>query len=372
MRLTLYIIAGIVSCLISWNVSLGIIDFVKFLQQDTLPFRPDFILLPILAPCLTVSMIVATIYLSNPIHGRSNKRIIPKYIQTALGIGGLAGLGASSITWILYQIDVPDWSVRMVAWSIIGLATGLAEGLSWYWLDKEALTSSKQDIQSRLQKSTLFGLLAGGFAALILEILRSMVDLQGYEDPLGFLILGVMLGICLNRAAAPNYQVALKAGTGFEKVDPKSSTSQSQDKPTIQHTKRNDLKIAPGNFEHSYIIEEGLSIRLPRKLDKPLLVGSSEQADIYLPNLPEEAAYLFIKPGEVQIRPLQDNLVQIQDVPLTENSTKALRHNQILTLYHQTNEDNEDMENDEEYNSGDRDEKYYCFRFYDRFLEPRA
>ena len=80
MRLTLYIIAGIVSCLISWNVSLGIIDFVKFLQQDTLPFRPDFILLPILAPCLTVSMIVATIYLSNPIHGRSNKRIIPKYI----------------------------------------------------------------------------------------------------------------------------------------------------------------------------------------------------------------------------------------------------------------------------------------------------
>ena len=173
MRLTLYIIAGIVSCLISWNVSLGIIDFVKFLQQDTLPFRPDFILLPILAPCLTVSMIVATIYLSNPIHGRSNKRIIPKYIQTALGIGGLAGLGASSITWILYQIDVPDWSVRMVAWSIIGLATGLAEGLSWYWLDKEALTSSKQDIQSRLQKSTLFGLLAGGFAALILEMPKS-------------------------------------------------------------------------------------------------------------------------------------------------------------------------------------------------------
>ncbi|MGK7958443.1 MAG: hypothetical protein AB4063_24775 [Crocosphaera sp.] len=360
MKIILYLIAGIVSCLIGWFVSqLFIIDLIKLAQEETLPFRPDFILLPILAPCLTVSMIVATIFLSNPIHGRANKRILPSYVKTAAGIGGLAGLMAAAITWILYQTTVSDGVVRVVAWSIMGTATGLAEGLSWYWLDKEAVGSSKKETQNRIGKATLFGLLAGILAAVLVEFIRRIFELGGGEDPVGFIILGISLGLCINFAANPTYQIALRAGEGFETIDPKRQSKESSQKPKPRINHR-DLKFAPAKFERRTTIEEGLSIRLPKTLKEPIIIGSREDAHIYLPGIPKETAELIIDRDGVRICPQFDNIVQIQGTKLSDGTEEPLRHNQILTFYHQIDEDSTE------------DEKYYRFVFYDRFLEPRA
>ena len=352
MNIVFYLIAGIFSCLIGWNISTFlIIDFVKIFRQSALPFRPDFVLLPILATCLTVSIIISTIYLSNPTHIRSNRRILPGYLKTALAIGGLAGLSASIITSTLYQTEVPNIFVRVVAWGIIGMATGLAEGLTWYWLDKEASTS---ETRLRIGKSTLFGLSAGILAAIIIELVRTNLSLGGYEDPIGFILLGVALGLSLNWAASPTYKVALRAGKGFESSE--GSLTQSK-------IKNSCLKFTPAAFEEEDIIEEGLSIRLPSKFNRNLFIGSSTNADIYLPKLPERTAEIIIKKGEIKVRPLKDNFVKLQGKNLSDKKTETLRHNQILTFYHETNQDVEET---------DREDKCYCFVFYDRFLEPRA
>ncbi|MGK7883209.1 MAG: hypothetical protein AB4057_01115 [Crocosphaera sp.] len=356
MRITLYLISGVVSCLIGWSASLFFIDGVKFvMQEETLPFRPDFILLPILAPCLTVSMIVATIFLSNPTHGRSNKRILPRYVKTALGIGWFAGLLAATISWLLYQTTISDSFVRLVGWSIMGTATGLAEGLSWYSLDKRAIGQSKKKTQNRIRKATLLGLLAGIIAAVLVELIRIIVDLGGSEDPLGLIILGISLGICINFAANPTYKIALRAGEGFETIK-ESPESLQKPKPRINHP----LKFAPAEFEGEDIIEEGLSIRLPKTLKDPIIIGSREDAHIYLPGVPEETAKLIIDEDGVKICPQQDQMVQIQGSKLSNRTKKPLRHNQILTFYHETDEESSE------------DEKYYRFVFYDQFLEPRA
>ncbi|MDJ0579199.1 hypothetical protein [Crocosphaera sp.] len=329
------------------------------MQEETLPFRPDFILLPILAPCLTVSMIVATIFLSNPTHGRSNKRTLPRYVKIALAIGWFAGLLAATISWVLYQTTISDSFVRLVGWSILGTATGLAEGLSWYYLDKEAIGQSKKKTLNRIKKATSLGLLAGIIAAVLVELIRIIVDLGGGEDPLGFIILGIALGICINFAANPTYKIALRAGEGFETIDPKKESSESlqRPKPRINHP---ELKFAPAKFERKNVIQEGLSIPLPKTLEKPIIIGSGKNAHIYLPGVPEETAELIIDEDGVKICPQQDNMVQIQGARLSDGAEEPLRHNQILTFYHETDEESSE------------DEKYYRFVFYNQFYEPRA
>ncbi|WP_193888041.1 hypothetical protein [Fortiea sp. LEGE XX443] len=64
---------------------------------------------------------------------------------------------------------------------------------------------------------------------------------------------------------------------------------------------------------------------------------------------------LWFETNGVTIKCEYEKAVQIQQKKLSQAETATLRHNQILTLYHQTNP-----------------EEFYRFIFYDRFLDPQA
>lgn len=347
MRFYFYTISGIVSALLGWSLSqIFLIDLPRIFSRKPLPFSPDFILLPIVAACLAVAMVVTEIFLSNPTRYKANRRVLPRYLWGAFGTGIIAGLVASAFTWVLYKTSVAAWIVRIVAWSLIGLFTGLGESVSWRFRSIEGGTSKAN---KRLWRGTLYGLGAGFAAAILIEILRLAIELEGYEGPIGFLILGLSLGLFLSFATSPTYQVALRAGEGFEAIDPTSGSSR-QDRPRLKPP----LRFVTG--EHYDIIEEGLSIELPSTTSKPLVIGSNSDADIYIPKIPAPAATLTIKERNVSLLCLAERAVQVQARFLVEGSKSlTLRHNQILTFYH----------------AGDQD-KYYRFVFYDRFLDPEA
>jgi hypothetical protein len=351
MRTLFYIISGICASLIGWNLSqILILDVPFFLGIKTLPFRPDFILLPFVSSCLSIAMVVTEIFLSNPTRHQANQRNLPPYFKGALTAGLSIGFGTAILTWLLYQTGINAGFIRMASWSLMGLLTGLSEGISWRFRSIEGATDKGK---SRLWKSTWFGFIAGLIAAIIIEQIRQ--KLGGYEDPVGFTILGLSLGLCLSFAAAPTYQVALRAGAGFEAVEPNLMSNNSSVQPRLQNLDRLRFVTEDETWD---LIEEGLSIQLPSQIEKthPLVIGSSDSADIFLPNIPERAAQLITENGEFKLRCLVDRLVKLQNETLSARSKpKPLLHNQILTFFHQNNP-----------------KKYYRFVFYDRFLDPEA
>lgn len=301
------------------------------------------------AACFAVALVITEIFLSNPTRYKANRRVLPPFFWSALGTGTVAGLVASGFTWVLYNTGAPDWSVRVVAWSLVGLFTGLGEGVSWRFRSVEGSTSKATQ---RIQKATLFGLVAGLAAAVLVEVLRQQISLGGYEDPVGFLILGLSLGLFLSFATSPTYLVALRAGAGFEAVDPKYGGGSD---PVPRLNPSSNLRFV--TIDEYDVIEEGLSIQLPAATtQKPIIIGSADDADIILPDIPVKAASLTISQGNVELRCLAEGAVQIQQKRLVKGSRPiTLRHNQILTFYYTGNED-----------------KFYRFVFYDRFLDPEA
>jgi hypothetical protein len=347
-RIYFYTLSGIVSALISWNFSqLFLVDFITLFRQKSIPFNPDFLLLPVVAACFAVALVITEIFLSNPTRYKANRRVLPPFFWSALGTGIVAGLVASAFTWVLYNTGAPDWSVRVVAWSLVGLFIGSGEGVSWRFRSVEGSTSKATQ---RIWKATIFGLLAGLVAAVLVELLRKQISLGGYEDPVGFSILGLCLGLFLSFATSPTYLVALRAGAGFEAVDPKYGGGSD---PVPRLNPSSDLRFV--TTDEDDVIEEGLSIQLPAETQK-LIIGSADDADIILPDIPVKAASLTISQGNVKLRCLAEGAVQIQQKRLVRGGKPiTLRHNQILTFYHIGNE-----------------EKFYRFVFYDRFLDPEA
>lgn len=343
MRILIYTIFGIFSALIGWNISQ-----IVLLNSPlaTLNINPDFILLPIIAISITGAMIATEIFLSNPTRYKANKRILPRYGKGAIITGSIGGLIAATISSILYQTNVPSVIVRVIAWSLIGLFIGLGEAISWRFRSVERGT---RKAKRRVVKVSLFGLVAGLTAALYIEIIRQLLTLAGYEDPIGFLILGLLLGVWFSQVTSPTYQVALRAGQGFEAVDP-IYIDKDKEQPCLNSTKVRFVSI--DNFDY---IEEGLSIQLPSKTTQPIIIGSSQQADILIPTLPELAAAIEIHKHHAILKCLTHQSVEVQAKLLTEGKKITLRHNHILTLFHAHDED-----------------KYYRFVFYDQFLDPEA
>ncbi|HBE20768.1 MAG TPA: hypothetical protein DEG17_01065 [Cyanobacteria bacterium UBA11149] len=349
-RIYFYTISGIFSALIGWNLSqLLIVDILKPFTNKPLPFNPDFIVLPITAVSFAVAAVITEIFLSNPTRYKANRRVLPPFIWVALATGTVAGLIASSCTWILYKTGATDSIVRIVSWSLVGLFTGLGEGISWRFRSIEGSTSKATQ---RIWKATISGLIAGIVAAILVEILRNMISLGGYEDPISFCILGLSLGLFLSVGTAPTYLVALRAGWGFEAIDPRYGNNNY---PCAKLNQSSNLRFVTLD-EDEDIIEEGLSIQLPSKTNKPITIGSDSNADIIIPHIPEKAASLTISQGNVKLRCHAEGAVQIQSRRLVQKQRPiSLMHNQILTFFH-----------------ADNDNKFYRFVFYDRFLDPEA
>jgi hypothetical protein len=353
MRFCFYVIAGIALALIGWSLSqLILMGWSTRLGEGLIPFppefMPEFILLPTVAVALALAMVTTEIFLSNPTRYRANRRVLPPYLRGAVLTGIGSGLVAAGVSWVLYKIGVSPTIVRIAGWSLVGLFIGLGEGISWRFRSIEGAT---QRANQRLIRSTVLGFCAGLAAAILVELIRYAITMGGYEDPIGFALLGLLLGACLSWATAPTYQVALRAGEGFEAIDPQFD--RRRDLPQIQLP----LEYVTGGEDQFDFIEEGLSISLPNNRNETieLLIGSDRASEIYIPHLPPEAAKLQIKKGNVYLLCRADRAVQVQSRPLSRGKAVSLRHNQILTFYH----------------DGDPD-RYYRFVFYDRFLDPEA
>ena len=362
-----YILAGITSALLGWNIGqLFLSDFGLFDFLAKIGIFPEIILFPCIAISLAMGSIANEIFLSNPTRPKISLRALPAPLFIAFIIGIISGLVGGGIYQILLtpQIAVPPFIVRVCGWLIVGAFVGFAEGLSWRWRSLKA--GNPKYFRQRLRLSIFAASVASLIAASAFELLRRVLGtmpatFKTYEDPLGFAILGFCLGIAFSITNfTPSYLPALRAGSGFE-------YSGYDDNDKIEEYPRIDssfLKFISYRSKYEYYdnekIEEGLSMELPDQ--GTIRIGSANKAQICLPHLPLHTADIQIQGKKAVLVPNQRvfDRVAINGTRLSFRRNIDLKHNYVLTFYTDTQDDNIEVP------------EYYRMVFYNRFFDPMA
>jgi hypothetical protein len=364
MRTYLYILAGITSALIGWNLgqfAINDLGLSKLIPEE-------IVLFPCIAISLAVGMVINEIFISNPTRPKINLRIGKIPILIAAGLGILIGLIFGLIYQILLLSPIPGVIIRLLSWLLIGSAVGLAEGLTWWWRSVEA--GDRQRFRNRLRTSLFAASGAALVAALLFELIRLLLGEmpnRGFEDPLGFSILGLVLGLVFSITNSPSYMAALRAGAGFEykgqnyeDIEPGFTTVNNP----FPYINKSVLKFVSKSKAHE--IEEGLSIQLPAT--GTIKIGSAVKkpnhkggADICLPGVPLHAADIVVKQREAVLspNPIHFNTIEVNGKRLIDREDIPLKHNYVLT-FHSLNQ------------GGKNEEKIYRFVYYNRFLDPQA
>jgi hypothetical protein len=365
MRIYFYILAGIISALIGWNIAQVFLTDLGLLKRF-----PEIILFPCIAISLAIGMVINEIFISNPTRPKLclRKAIIPFFI--ALGLGTILGLISGGISTILFlpQLKIPAPIIRVVGWLIIGISVGLTEGLTWRWETVEA--GDPKRFWRRFTVSLIGASLASLTAAFLFEFLRSKLTeippiLRSYEDPLGFSILGLLLGLTFSLTNSPSYLVALRAGSGFEYTgeiffDEEDDNSGQQKTikllPSYPVIQTNILSFV-SDSEHDKI-EEGLSIRLPAK--GKIIIGSDPDSHVFIPDIPSHVADLEIKKRETFLIPNPKfyRFIALNGNRLGSQRKITLKHNNLITFYPK----------DTEFSA----HKIYRFVYYNRFFDPQG
>jgi hypothetical protein len=360
MRIYLYLLAGITSALLGWNLGQIFLTDLGFLKQF-----PEIVLFPCIAISLASGMVLNEIFISNPTRPKLSFRTARIPLLIALGLGLLAGLVAGGVSQILFlpQIRVPTPIVRSFGWLLIGSSVGLAEGLTWRWHSIEA--GDPKRFWHRFTVSLVGGIIASLAAALLFEFIRSCINelpssFKAMEDPLGFTILGLLLGLTFGLSNSPSYMVALRAGAGFEytgQIFDDLESSSSHLSPAYPRIAKSRLKFVSDSEEEK--IEEGLSIQLPSK--GKLIIGSSSEAHISIPGLPHHSADLELKARQTSLIPNNRfySTIEVNGNRLSSRRAVILKHNDLLTFH------------PKDHNESD-EKKFYRFVYYNRFLDPQA
>ncbi|MEK0178413.1 hypothetical protein [Microcoleus anatoxicus] len=360
MRSYLYILAGITSALIGWNLGQVFLTDLGLLK----PF-PELILFPCIGVALSVAMVFTEIFVSTPTRPKLCWRIALLPLSIAAGLGIFFGLISGGIAQIvlLPQNPFDRRILRIVCWLCIGASTGIAEGVTWRWHSTEAGDAKR--FWQRFQTSVVASVAASLAAVLILEILGQIGVfsgvLEGVEDPLGFSILGMLLGFGLSRSTSPSYMAALRAGTGFEytgeNYDDRFGSSNIA--PAYPAIDKQQAKLKFVSDSESDKIEEGLSIQLPEK--GIIRIGSAPKANIQIPGLPLHVADLEMKAREAILKPNPKSYgsIAVNGNRLDSRDNISLKHNYLLTFYPE-----------DEYTTNGQ--KFYRFVYYNRFLDPQA
>ncbi|MEB3827022.1 hypothetical protein [Phormidium sp. CCY1219] len=367
MRPYLYILAGITSALLGWNIGQVFLSDLGWLKS----FR-EVVLFPCIAISLAIGSVANEIFVSNPTRPQLSLRMLRIPLLIALGVGLVSGLVAGGISQILFapQIKVPAFVVRIFGWLVVGASVGVAEGLSWRWHSLEA--GNPKRFRQRLILSIIAASLASAIAASIFELIRQTlgtmpVAFKPYEDPLGFAVLGLCLGIAFSITnLSPSYIPALRAGKGFEykgedygDIDPQK-TIKLQNYPRIDRALVKFISYrSQAEEEAEDEIEEGISIELPVK--GIIRVGSAPVANLCLPHLPLHAADIKLAGQKAVLIPNAKSFytVAINGTRLGTRRNVSLKHNYVITFY---TVDKEDIEAP----------KCYRLVFYNRFLDPMA
>ena len=374
MKLYFYILSGITSALLGWNIGqLFLSDFGLFNLLAEVGIFPEIILFPCIAISLAMGSIANEIFLSNPTRPKISLRTLPAPLFIAFIIGIIFGLVAGGIYQIFLapEIAVPPFIVRICGWLIVGASVGSAEGLSWRWRSIQA--GNPKYFRKRLFLSMITASIASLIAAIAFELLRQIqgsmpASFKSYEDPFGFAILGLCLGIAFSITNfTPSYLPALRAGSGFEysgeeydDIDPRR-TVLSRDYPRINSSLLKFISYrSQYKYDNDYKIEEGLSMELP---DQGIIrIGSANQAQICLPHLPLHAADIRLKRKNAILfpNPRFFDTVAINGTRLSSSRNIDLKHNYVLTFYTNAQDDNIEVPE--------------CYRmvFYNRFFDPMA
>lgn len=363
MRIYLYILAGVTSALIGWNVGQFFLTGLKILEQF-----PEIILFPCIAISLAIGMVLTEIFISNPTRPKLNWRIGSRSLAIAAALGLFAGLIAGLIYQILkllpiFNEDKYIYILRVFGWLIIGGATGLAEGLTWRWRSIES--GDRKRFKKRLLTSVIGSSAASLVAALIFESLPKLFGKfpLDWEDPIGFSILGILLGLVFSLTTSPSYMVALRAGTGFEytgeedDTEPEIGGLKHTPKYPIIEKKESQLKFVSDGYAER--IEEGLSIQLPA--NGKIRIGSADKAHIRIPELPLHVADLEFKHRETLLVPNPKFFytIEVNGEQLQKRKPISLKHNYVLTFYPQER-------------SAGNEQNFFRFVYYNRFLDPQA
>ncbi|MEZ2279241.1 MAG: hypothetical protein ACBR12_20260 [Microcoleus sp.] len=360
MRSYLYILAGITSALIGWNLGQVFLTDLGLLK----PF-PELILFPCIGVALSVAMVFTEIFVSTPTRPKLCWRIALLPLSIAAGLGIFFGLISGGIAqiFLLPQNPFDSRILRIVCWLCIGASTGIAEGVTWRWHSTEAGDAKR--FWQRFQTSVVASVAASLAAVLILEILGQIGVfsgvLKGVADPLGFSILGMLLGFGLSRSTSPSYMAALRAGTGFEYTGENydDQFGSSNIAPAYPAIDKQQAKLKFVSDSESDKIEEGLSIQLPEK--GIIRIGSAPKANIQIPGLPLHVADLEVKAREAILKPNAKfyGCIEVNGIQLNSRDNISLKHNYLLTFYPE-----------DEYTANEQ--KFYRFVYYNRFLDPQA
>ncbi|WP_235107956.1 hypothetical protein [Acaryochloris sp. 'Moss Beach'] len=221
---------------------------------------------------MAVGLITNEVFISNPTRPKLNFRILKICIIIAIGLGLSIGLFAGGLVQLLFSpsLNIPNSIIRIFGWFVIGIAVGFSEALTWRWRSIEA--GNKSRFKKRLITSVVGASASSVIAALLFEILRSQVGevtdtLRNLEDPVGFSILGLLLGLTFSYTSSPSYMAALRAGAGFEyrQINDDVVDTVGLDPSAIAYpyiSSSSELKFVSQVADKDRI-EEGLSIQLP-------------------------------------------------------------------------------------------------------------
>ena len=411
MRNWLYFIIGLLASVLGWSISQILLvdlnpiweklDFTVFSQ---FPYLVKFV---IITSSLAISMVMAEVFLSHPTRLKQGWEQLKLPLLFAIILSILGAMGSGIMSFILQRTSVPAEFIRLFDWLIIGTTIGLAEGTTWLFrsFSKLYLTRKKQEkddvakVIKHFIMSVGFGLAAGVFAFFVSE--------QNLETDLySFILLGSLLGVALSFSTSPNRQLALKLGYGFERI---AGTKLIANRLNGKTYKNKGFKFVydPRNPRpRRPILEEGLSIQLPKKGD--LVIGSDvEQADIIVNDLPRKSAIISVSGRKATIEPGQDNILEKLPSEIVIKPLKQLeeenKENPFAEAIPQNNNDYENFDTQSEITSSDmyddyseyesyaaveelkhntvitlytnkntEQRRYVRFVFYDRFLDPEA
>ena len=145
-----------------------------------------------------------------------------------------------------------------------GVAAGLADGYSWQHRTIEG--GQRERAFQRMISSMVLGAIAGLAAFFI----SSVISLSDWEELLGFIVLGGVLGILFAKVGAGVLGYALRAGAGFEaERHPNPNTpfprinSRELRLNCLSPTAKNERGEIISGLESKF--EEGISIQIQKR-----------------------------------------------------------------------------------------------------------